>query len=197
MGSDKAQKTSAIARVSAAGAVPLAVNAIESTIHLLRGQRVMLDSDLATLYGVELRSLIQAVKRNKERFPRDFMFQITDEEWDFLRSQNGISKMPSDNEAIQGTRGGRRYQPYVFTQEGVAMLSGVLRSEQAVKVNIEIMRAFVRFRHLLATHQELINRLDNLEQRYDKQLSAVFEAIRQMVAEPSEQAPPVGFRLKD
>jgi len=127
----------------------------------------MLDAVLAELYGVETRSLVQAVQRNRERFPADFMFQLTAEEHEGLRSQVVISK----------GRGGRRYPPYAFTEQGVAMLSSVLRSPRAVQVNIEIMRAFVRLREMLASHRDLARRLDELEQRYDAQFRAVFDAF--------------------
>jgi hypothetical protein len=142
---------------------------------------------LAVLYGVETRALVQAVKRNAERFPDDFMFQLAQEEWDTLRSQIVISTL--------GGQGGRRYAPYAFTQEGVAMLSGVLRSARAVQVNIEIMRAFVRLRSILASHHELAIRLDDLEAKYDDQFKVVFEAIRQLMEPPARERKPIGFGL--
>jgi phage regulator Rha-like protein len=126
------------------------VEAIEKRICLIRGQKVLLDSDLAELYRVQTRSLIQAVKRNSARFPSDFMFQLTQNEFDSLRSQSVISKR----------RGGRRYPPYVFTEQGIAMLSSVLQSERAVQVNIAIMRIFVRLREITATHRELARKLN-------------------------------------
>jgi hypothetical protein len=158
---------------------------IEQAILLLRGQRVLLASELASLYGVETKVLMQAVKRNIERFPQDFMFQLTQDEWANLRSQ-----------IVTSTRGGARYAPYAFTEQGVAMLSSVLRGERAVRVNIEIMRAFVRLRRMLAEHRDLAQRLDELERRYDKQFSAVFDAIRQLMAPPASPTPPkrpIGF----
>ena len=145
---------------------------ITSSILLLRGQKVMLDRDLAALYQVETRVLVQAVQRNIERFPDDFMFRLTKEEAErvnSLRSQIVISN-PG--------RGGARYLPYAFTEQGVAMLSSVLRSKRAVQVNIEIMRAFVRLRQLLRSNEELARSLDELEERYDEQFEAVWEAIR-------------------
>ena len=145
--------------------IPLA--RIQGAILQLRGERVMLDADLATLYGVETKVLIQAVKRNIERFPDDFMFQLTDDEFERLRSQIVTSNR----------RGGRRYNPYAFTEQGVAMLSSVLRSPQAVQVNIEIMRAFVKLRALSADHKALARRLNQLEAKYDKQFAVVFDAI--------------------
>jgi hypothetical protein len=160
------------------------VERITKTILFLRGEKVLLDEDLAILYGVETRNLVQAVKRNLERFPEDFMFQLTPAEWEALRSQTGISK--------EG-RGGRRYPPYAFTEQGVAMLSSVLRSDQAVHVNIEIMRAFVRLREILSTHADLAKKLENLERKYDSQFKAVFDAIRQLMAPPVPKKRPIGF----
>src|SRR5262249_35728253 len=131
----------------------------------------MLDRDLGALYGVETKMLNRAVKRNFKRFPSDFMFQLTEDEADALRYQIGTSKKG---------RGGRRYLPYVFTEQGVAMLSSVLNSERAILVNIEIMRAFVKLRQMLASNAELSRRLDELESKYDKQFRVVFDAIRQI-----------------
>lgn len=150
---------------------------IEKAIHVIRGEKVMLDADLARLYGVATKALVQAVKRNLARFPEDFMFQLSAEEWEALRSQSVTSK----------GKGGRRYSPYAFTEHGVAMLSSVLRSERAVQVNIEIVRAFVRLRQLLATHADLARKLDELEKRYDHQFKVVFEAIRQLMLPPPEK----------
>jgi hypothetical protein len=147
-----------------------------------------LDSDFADLYGVETKVLIQAVQRNRGRFPDDFMFQLTREEFDRLRSQFVTSN---------AGRGGRRYPPYAFTEQGVAMLSSVLRSERAVQVNIEIMRAFVRLRQMLSSHVELSRRLDELEQKYDQQFRAVFDAIRQLMAPPQPPRRRLGFPVKD
>ena len=160
------------------------VDRIEKIILLLRRQKVMLDADLAGLYGVETKVLVQAVKRNLERFPEDFMFQLSREEYDNLRSQSVTS---SD-------WGGRRYPPYAFTEQGVAMLSSVLRSRRAVQVNIEIMRAFIRLRQMLASHAELARKLDALEKKYDAQFKDVFEAIRQLMAPPEPKRRAIGFR---
>ena len=146
----------------------VAASQIERAILLLRGEKVILDEVLAQLYGVETRTLVQAVKRNVERFPEDFMFQLTKQEWESLRSQIVISR----------GSGGRRYPPYAFTEQGVAMLSSVLRSERAVQVNIEIMRPFVRLRQILASNETLARRLAELEQRYDAKFRVVFDAIR-------------------
>jgi ORF6N domain-containing protein len=154
---------------------------IERSILVLRGEKVILDADIAALYGVETRTLVQAMKRNLDRFPPDFMFQLTPDEVEGLRSQIVISN-----------RGGRRYLPYAFSEQGVAMLSSVLRSERAVQINIEVMRVFVRLRRMMSTREDLIRRLDELEQRYDAQFKAVFDALRQlMAAAPRKQ---IGFK---
>jgi len=159
------------------------VERITKTILFIRGEKVLLDADLAALYGVDTATLVRAVKRNIERFPDDFMLQLTEEEWANLRSQIGISN----------SWGGRRYAPYAFTEQGVAMLSGLLRSEQAVLVNIEIMRAFVRLREILATHHDLAKKLNSLERKYDSQFKAVFDAIRQLMEPPVPKKKPIGF----
>jgi hypothetical protein len=158
------------------------LSAIEQRILILRGQRVLLDSTLAELYGVETRVLIQAVKRNTDRFPEDFMLSLTKQEFNLLRSQTVTSRW-----------GGRRTPPYAFTEQGVAMLSSVLRSEQAVKVNIEIMRAFLRLRQMLTENKELKARIDQLEQHYDKQFSTVFDAIRELMKPEKTSGRPIGF----
>ena len=165
----------------------ISVDRIEKAILLIRGQKVMLDADLAELYGVETKVLVQAVKRNLDRFPEDFMFQLSQEEFAILRSQIVTS---SD-------WGGRRYRPYAFTEQGVAMLSSVLRSRRAIQVNIEIMRAFIRLRQMLASHVELARKLDALEKKYDAQFKQVFEAIRQLMAPPEPKRRPIGFRKGD
>ena len=154
----------------------LPVERIETVIFYVRGERVILDADIAALYGVETKVLVQAVKRNLDRFPQDFMFQLTEEEVRRLKFQIGTSN----------NRGGRRYLPYAFTEQGVAMLSGVLRSEQAVKVNVEIMRAFVRLRRMVNEQAELARKLDVLEERYDEQFKVVFDALRELMAPPEE-----------
>ncbi len=152
------------------------IEQVNAAIRVVRGQRVMLDSDLATLYGVTTAALIQAVQRNRLRFPSDFMFQLNRQEWENLKSQIVISS--------SGHGGRRRSTPQAFTEQGVAMLSSVLRSKRAVLVNVEIMRAFVRLRGMLAAHAELAERLDALEVRYDEQFRDVFEAIRVLMAPP-------------
>jgi hypothetical protein len=143
----------------------------------MREQKVMLDADLALLYEVETKVLVRAVKRNLDRFPEDFMFQLSKEEFEILRCQFGTSSL----------WGGRRFRPYAFTEQGVAMLSSVLRSKRAVQVNVEIMRAFVRLRQLLATHADLLRKLETLEKKYDSQFKIVFEAIRQLMAPPTPE----------
>jgi hypothetical protein len=157
---------------------------IERRILLVRGQKVMLDADLAELYEVETKELNQAVKRNLERFPEDFMFRLTDDEAAALRSQSVTS-----NEG----RGGRRYHPYAFTEQGVAMLSSVLRSPRAVQVNIAIMRAFVKLREILASHRDLARRLEEMESKYDVQFRAVFDAIRELMKPPEKPRRRIGF----
>jgi hypothetical protein len=161
------------------------VERIERAILMFRGQRVMLDSDLAQLYGVETKVLNRAVKRNRARFPADFMFQLTSEEAEALRCQIGTSNTG---------RGGRRFRPYAFTEQGVAMLSSVLHSRRAVQVNVEIMRAFVRLRRWLVTHEDLARRLDALEKKYDNQFRGVFEAIRQLMLPAEPPRKQTGFR---
>lgn len=151
-------------------------------ILLLREQRVMLSNDLAALYDVEPRALVQAVKRNAARFPADFVFQLTGEEWRNLKSQNVISSW-----------GGARTPPYAFTEQGVAMLSSVLKSERAVRVNIEIMRTFVRLRGILSENADLARRLDALEQHYDDQFKGVFDALRELMSPPRPSGRPIGF----
>ena len=150
----------------------------------LRGERVILDTVLAALYGVSVGQLNQAVKRASARFPADFMFQLTDEEADDLQPRASAPR----------SRGGRRHPPYAFTEHGVAMLSSVLRSPRAVRVNIEIMRAFVRLRRWMADSRELTARLDALEARYDSSFKLVFDAIRQLMEAPPKEAGRVGFR---
>jgi hypothetical protein len=157
---------------------------LERGIPSVRNHRVMLDADLAALYGVEKRALVQAVKRNIERFPEDFMLQLTAPEAKALKSQSVISK-PG--------RGGNRHRPYAFTEQGVAMLSTVLRSPCAVQVNIEIIRTFVRLRQMLAASAELEKRLDALEARYDAKFRVVFDAIRDLMAPPGGAKPAIGF----
>jgi hypothetical protein len=182
--------------------VPLA-EGIERAILVLRGQKVMLDANLAALYGVGTKALNQAVRRNRERFPEDFMFQLTAEEARRLRSQFvTLNAQPSESIEVRPPGGPPRargthlkYLPYAFTEQGVAMLSTVLRSPRAVEVNIEIMRAFVRLRQMLAGNAELAAKLLALEQKYDAKFRVVFDAIRELMAPPAGGNRRIGFRL--
>ncbi|MBI2113700.1 MAG: ORF6N domain-containing protein [candidate division NC10 bacterium] len=160
---------------------------IERAILALRGHKIMLDADLASMYGVETKVLVRAVKRNEERFPSDFMFQLSQDEFENLRFHFGTSR----------SWGGRRHLPYAFTEQGVAMLSSVLRSPRAVQVNIEIMRAFVRLRQMLQTNADLARKLAALEKKYDTQFKVVFDAIRALMAPPRPQRRPIGFRVEE
>ena len=162
-----------------------AVLHVERRILVVRGQRVLLDSDLAHLYGVQVKVLNQAVKRNRRRFPADFMFQLGPQEHKRLRSQF-VTLKPA-----RGTH--RKYLPYAFTEQGVAMLSSVLHSERAVLVNVEIMRTFVRLRELMATHKDLMRRLEALERKYDIKFKMVFEAIRRLMTPPEVPRRRIGF----
>ena len=184
----------------------------ERRILLLRGHKVMLDFDLAELYGVETKTLNQAVKRNRERFPEDFMFQLSKEEAAHLNSLAGISNEKEDSSQSQSAaasanddssrsqsvtlkRGQNiKYRPHAFTEQGVAMLSSVLRSSRSVQVNIAIMRAFVRLRELLLTNTDLARKLDAIEKKYDAQFRVVFDAIRQLMSRPAPPRGRIGFR---
>ncbi len=163
----------------------VSVELIEQRIHLMRGQKVMLDSDLAEIYQVETKMLNRAVKRNLARFPEDFMFQLTPEEAEPLRFQFGTSNT---------RRGGRRYLPYVFTEHGAVMLASVLNSSTAVAASIQVVRAFVRLRQMLSENAELSHRLDQLEKKYDAQFKVVFDAIRQLMQPPAPKRRPIGFK---
>jgi phage regulator Rha-like protein len=171
----------------AAAALPLPIETIERRIYLIRSQKVMLDSDLADLYHVPTKSLNLAVRRNADRFPEDFMFQLTKEEVSSLRFQFETSNKG---------RGGRRYLPHAFTEHGVAMLSSVLNSKRAVQVNILIIRAFVKLREMLSTHKDLARKLEELEKKYqahDVQIKAVFDAIRKLIEQPVAPRRRIGF----
>ena len=160
---------------------------IERNILLLRGQKVLLSSDLAKLYGVQPKVLMQAVKRNTERFPEDFMFQLAPQEDADLKSQ-----------FVTSSWGGvRRARPYAFTEQGVAMLSSVLHSPRAIQVNITIMRAFVRLRQMLSTHADLARKLNALERKYDKQFRVVFDALRELMNPPAPPRKPIGFHVRE
>jgi hypothetical protein len=170
--------------------VPISGEEIEHTILLIRGQKVMLDRDLARLYGVATKILNKAVSRNLDRFPADFMFQLTPEEHDSLRFQFGTLKRGQHS----------KYLPFVFTQEGVAMLSGVLRSPRAAQVNIAIIRAFVRLRETLSLHKELAHKLADLERKienHDENIRSLFDAIRQLMTPPETPRREIGFHVKE
>mgnify|MGYP001415269834 CR=1 FL=1 len=158
------------------------VEVIEKHILVLRNQKVILDKDLSQLYGVPTKVLIQAVKRSLKRFPPDFMFQLNGDEFEILRSQ-----------IVTSSWGGRRYFPYAFTEQGIAMLSSVLNSERAIAVNIEIMRAFVRLREMVASHKELAKKLQELEKKYDAQFKVVFDAIHALLEPPKKPKRRIGF----
>lgn len=145
----------------------------------VRGEKVMLDSDLALLYGVSTSALNRSAKRNSLRFPADFMFSLTAREWEDLRCQIGISRFRT------ATHGGRRRLPYVFTEQGIAMLSSVLRSQRAAEVNIAIMRTFVQLRRLMDSNRQLARKIEALEKRYDEQFAVVFDAIKRLISEDS------------
>jgi len=161
---------------------------VERRILLIRGQKVMLDADLAELYGVPTKSLNLAVKRNAERFPEDFMFQLTGD---------GAAGLRFHFETSKSSRGGRRYRPYAFTEQGVAMLSSVLRSLRAVQVNIAIMRTFVRLREMLLSHADLARKLAALENKYDAQFKVVFDAIRELMQPSTPPRREIGFHVRE
>ncbi len=187
------------------------VQQIAKAIHWVRGEKVLLDFDLATLYGVPTKTLNQAVKRNATRFPEDFMFQLSAEETRFLRSQFVTAKsqtvdnqliLPKWSQFVTSSRKhrGRRYRPYAFTEQGVAMLSSVLNGERAVKVNIAIMRAFVKLRQTLETNRELARKFSELEKRvgkHDEEIDAILEAIRQLMAPPEKPRREIGFHVRE
>jgi len=160
------------------------IEIIERKIYLIRGHKVLLDSDLAELYGVEVKQLKRQVRRNTTRFPEDFMFELQKEEYESLRSHFGTLKRGEHS----------KYLPYAFTEQGVAMLSSVLNSERAVKVNIEIMRTFVKLREMLSTHKDLARKLADMEKKYDTQFKVVFDAIRQLMKPDEPKKKPIGFR---
>ena len=162
---------------------------IESRIYQLRGYKVMLDADLAEMYGVETRALKQAVRRNKIRFPEDFMFELTSEEWEALRSQIVISKKEG--------KGGSRYLPYAFTEHGVMQLATVLNTEQAVMVNIQIVRVYARMKELLIMHKDILLKLEQLEgktDKHDKEIQLIFSYIKKLIEQPKERTERIGFK---
>ena len=159
------------------------IELIASKIYLIRGIKVMLDRDLAELYDVETKILKRAVRRNIDRFPEDFMFELTKAELENWRCQFGTS-----NEVKMGLR----YKPMAFTEQGVAMLSSVLRSNRAIHVNIQIMRAFTQLRNMLATHEDLKRKIESMEKKYDEQVQIVFEAIKQLLSEENNHKKTIG-----
>ncbi len=170
-----------------------AVAALAQSIHLVRGQKVMLDSDLAVLYGVPTKALNQAVKRNADRFPADFMFQLSGDEYLALRSQFVTSN------ATAAGRGGRRYLPWAFTEHGALMAATVLNSPRAIEMSVFVVRAFVQLRELLSTHRDLAAKLDELERKlstHDQAIAGLIDAIRQLTATPERKSRPIGFLTK-
>lgn len=172
--------------------LPVPVQLIERRIYLIRGQKVILDSDLAELYQVETRALVQGVKRNLDRFPEDFMFQLTPGEVNSLRSQIVI---------LETGRGRHsKYVPYAFTEQGVAMLSSVLRSKRAIEVNIAIMRAFVKLREILATHTDVANKIEEIERaqkEHGAHINAIWKAIQKLIEPPPKPKRTIGFQAGD
>ena len=172
------------------------IQRVEHRIVLIRGQKVMVDADLAELYGVSTKRLNEQVRRNLQRFPADFMFQLTTQETRFLRSHLVTSNLRSQFATSSSEHGGRRYLPFVFTEQGVAMLSSVLNSERAIQVNIAIMRAFVKLRRILATHRKFAQKLMELEQRlegHDQQIRSIFDAIREFTTSSQPLRRRIGF----
>jgi len=188
---------------------------IEEKIYFIRGQKVMLDRDLAVLYEVPTFRLNEQVKRNKKRFPEDFMFQLTKEENDSLRSQIAILNEEEDslrsqfatsnenNESLTSQfamsnngRGGRRTFPYAFTEQGVAMLSSVLNSDRAIQVNIEIMRTFIKLRNILSEHKDLLKKIEEMEKNYDRQFRIVFQIIRELTVTKDIPSKRIGFKAE-
>ena len=170
---------------------------IAQLVFFVRGEKVMFDADLAKLYGVSTKALNQAFRRNKQRFPADFVFQLSSAEYSELKSQIVTSSAGGTNLRSQivtsSQHGGRRHPPYAFTEQGVAMLSSVLRSARAVEVNIAIMRTFVQLRRLMDTNRDLARKIEALEKKYDEQFADVFAAIKELVAHPATPRKQIGF----
>jgi hypothetical protein len=175
------------------------IESIQQKIYYIRGEKVMFDRDLAVLYGVETKALNRAVKRNRKRFPSDFMFQLNKREADiFLRCQSGTLNKDALRSQIVTLKKGRgqhlKYLPYVFTEQGVAMLSTVLNSEKAIQVNIQIMRTFTKIRKMLTTHKELKEKIEAMENKYDKKFRIVFQVIKLLIKEEESPKEKIGFR---
>jgi ORF6N domain-containing protein len=191
------------------GEETIPLSRVVQAIRVLRGEKVLLDSDLALLYGVETRVLNQAVKRNADRFPSDFMFQLNDEEMEQvsqfvipLREGSVGNALLNSSQIVMSSRKhrGKRYRHYAFTEQGVAMLSSVLNSQRAVRVNIAIMRAFVKLRQMIDTNRELAHKFSELERRvgkHDKEIAAILEAIRQLMAPPEKPRREIGFHVRE
>ncbi len=169
--------------------IVVAANVIEGKIYLIRGQKVLLDSDLAELYGVTTKRLNEQVGRNADRFPKDFMFQLTTNEFESLRSHFATLK--------KGRGAHRKYLPYVFTEHGALMAASVLNTSRAVEVSIYVVRAFVKFREMIASHKDLARKLEELEKKYDAQFRVVFDAIRELMIPPKDDKRKIGFVAKD
>ena len=180
------------------GSVPAAALRVDEIIVTVRGERVILDHHLARLYGVTTKALNQAVKRNPGRFPADFGFQLTFQEVTGLGSQSVTSNTaPDRSQSVTGSRGGRRYRPYAFTEHGALMAANMLRSPRAVEMSLFVVRAFVRLRRSLAGHAELSRRLGEMERRYDAQFKGVFDAIRALMTPPEPRRRAIGFRVEE
>jgi len=167
--------------------VKLKEETIASHIHFIRGEKVMLDADLASLYGAETKRLKEAVRRNKKRFPPDFMFELTPEEYSSLRTQIATLKRGAHS----------KYKPFAFTEQGVAMLSGVLNSPRAIEVNIAIMRTFVQIRSWMSEHKELARKIEELEKKYDDNFAKIFDVLKLLVNPPPSQKRKIGFQLPE
>jgi len=175
--------------------VTIPIERIEQTIFVVRGERVILDAELAKLYGVTAKRLNEQVRRNRERFPEDFMFQLTKEEFAELKSEIDASNLRSQI-ATARSHGGRRYLPHAFTEHGAIMAANVLNSERAVRASVEVVRTFVRLRQMLASNAELARKLEELEKKYDRQFKVVFDAIRQLMTPPEPPQKQIGFHAK-
>ena len=171
------------------------IERVERAILLIRGERIILDGDLAKLYGVTAKRLNEQVRRNRERFPDDFMFQLTKEEFAELKNETGPANLRSQI-ATSRSHGGRRYLPYAFTEHGAIMAANILNSERAVQASVAVVRAFVRLRQMIASNTELARKLAELEKKYDAQFKVVFDAIRQLMTPPEPKRKQIGFHAK-
>jgi hypothetical protein len=176
-------------------ATVIPIERIENAILLIRGEKVIMDVDLAVLYGVSTKRLNEQVRRNRDRFPDDFMFQLTAAEVNALKDEVGASNLRSQF-ATSRSHGGRRYLPYVFTEHGAIMAANVLNSDRAVQASVQVVRAFVRLRQMLASNAELSRKLDALERKYDRQFKVIFDAIRELMTPPVPKQKEIGFRAR-